>query len=48
MDIKSAVSDFAPVSGWKQWVGLALIIIVTIALARRFGVQQKVEKTVGA
>ena len=48
MDIKSEVQSYSPVDGWKPLVGLFVVIVVTIAVARKLGVQQKVNSTIGA
>jgi hypothetical protein len=47
VDIKTQAEAFLPVSGWKQWVGLFVVVVLIIAAARKFGVQQKVNKSLG-
>jgi hypothetical protein len=47
VDIKTQAEAFLPVSGWKQWVGLFVVVVLIIAAARKFGVQQKINKAVG-
>lgn len=48
MDIKSEAKAFLPVAGWKQWVGLFLVVVLIVAVATKFGVQKKANKIVGA
>lgn len=48
MDISTQAQAFAPVSGWKQWVGLFIVVVIIVAVAVKLGVQQKVNKTIGA